>query len=55
MKVKLKVAKVLSGSVWPAGSVVDMPEKQARLSIEKGEAEAVSSTPAQPVNQDQKK
>ena len=43
MKVKLKVDKVLNGSVWPAGSVVEVTDEEGKQLIEAKEADAVST------------
>lgn len=47
MKIKLKVAQVFNGSVWPQGSVLEVPDVLAHKWIDAQEAEAVSAaTPA---------
>lgn len=49
MKVKLKKAQVIQGSVWPKDSVLDLDNPLAELLIGEGYAEAASSgskTPA---------
>ena len=43
MKVKLKIDKVLNGSVWPAGSVVDVSDDEGKQLIEARDADAVST------------
>jgi hypothetical protein len=42
MRVKLKVGKVINGAVWPADSVVDLPEEEAKKYIQAQEAEPVN-------------
>ena len=43
MKIKLEKAKVVNGSVFPAGSVVDVDEKTARKLIDAKDAAPVSA------------
>ena len=46
MKVKLKIDMVLNGSVWPAGSVVEVTEAEAKQLVDAQEAETVSTATA---------
>lgn len=44
MKIELKTSKVYQGSVYPAGSELDVPNELARTWIDAGDAQVVAAS-----------
>ena len=49
MKLRMLKAGVINGSVWPNGSILELPEAQAQALIEGQRAEAVPEIPPVPM------